>query len=270
VHVLADRVAERGPVQQSGLDLVHGWADTRQMRFTVEPSPAGGYHVRMEGSPVPLSHHDTLEDAEARLAAYRRGAAQPRGELVDLPDGSEVLVRPVRPDDKPLFAAAWERFGDESRYRRFMAAKNHLSPTELAHLTEVDHVDHEAIGALHPRTGAGLGVARYLRNRDRPTTADAAVAVIDDWQGRGLGGVLLRRLSARARANGIETFTASLLTENRSMLRLFERLGRVDVRSVEGPTMEIDVELPVEDARTVLRSTATHHIRPSDRRSAGG
>ena len=232
------------------------------MRFAVDPSPAGGFHVRMVGSQAPLSHHDTLEEAEARIAAYQRGAAQPGGELVDLPDGSEVLVRSVRSEDKPLFAAAWESFGDESRYRRFMATKTHLSARELAHFTEIDHVDHEAIAALDPRTGGGLGVARYLRNPERPETAEAAVAVIDDWQGRGLGGMLLRRLCRRAKENGIEVFTASLLTDNRSMLRLFERLGRVSVRELDGPSMEIDVELPVDDMRTLLRSAATGHVRP--------
>ncbi len=190
------------------------------MRFTVEPSPAGGYHVRMEGSSAPLSRHDTREEAEARLAAYRRGVNQPAsGELVDLPDGSEVRLRPVE------------------------------------FLSDV------AIGAIEPRTGAELGVARYLRHRERPDTAEATVAVIDEWRGRGLGGVLLRRLSNRATADGITTFTASVLTENGSMLRLFERLGRVHVREIGGGTMEIDVELPVADARTLLRSTATGHVR---------
>jgi RimJ/RimL family protein N-acetyltransferase len=232
------------------------------MRFTVDPSPAGGFLVRIAGNPAPLSRHDTLEEAEARVAAYQRGAAEPSGELVDLPDGSEVLVRAVRPEDKPLLAAAWDQFGEESRYRRFMAGKDHLSTDELAHFTEIDHVDHEAIGALDPRTGAGLGVARYLRNPHRPDTAEAAVAVVDEWQGRGLGGVLLRRLCRRAKANGIDTFTASLLTDNRSMLRLFERLGRVSVRELDGPAMEIDVELPVDDMRTLLRSAATGHVRP--------
>ena len=232
------------------------------MRFTVEPSPAGGYHVRMAGSPAPLSHHDTLEEAQARLAAYRRGADRPGGgELVDLPDGSEVRLGPVTPDDEPLFAPAWDAFGETSRYRRFMVPRPHLSACGVEHLTEVDHVDHEAIGAVDPRTGAGLGVARYLRHAERPDAAEAAVAVIDEWQGRGLGGVLLRRLSRHAAANGIGTFTASLLTDNRSMLRLFERLGRVHVRQVGGGTLEIDVELPVAEARTLLRSTATKHVR---------
>jgi GNAT superfamily N-acetyltransferase len=232
------------------------------MSFTVEPSPAGGYHVRMEGSAAPLSHHDTLEEAEARLAAYRRGLAERgHGDLVDLPDGSEVRLRPVNPDDKPLFAAAWEAFGESSRYRRFMMPKQHLGLDDLEYLTEVDHVDHEAIAAVHPRTGAGLGVARYVRDPQRPDTAEAAVAVIDEWQGRGLGGLLLRRLTARATANGIRTYTASLLTDNHNMLHLFSRLGRVVVRDREGGTMEVDVELPVEDAPTLLRSTATGHVR---------
>jgi GNAT superfamily N-acetyltransferase len=181
--------------------------------------------------------------------------------LVRLPDGATVLIRPVTPQDVPLFVAGWEGFGDESRYRRFLVPKHHLSTQDLEYLTDVDHVDHEALGAVEPETGAGLGVARYVRDQDRPDTAEAAVAVIDAWQGRGVGGALLRRLCRRALANGITTFTATLLTENRSMLRLFERLGRVHVREIGGGTMEIDVELPVDQARTLLRSTATKHVR---------
>jgi RimJ/RimL family protein N-acetyltransferase len=231
------------------------------MRFTVEPSPSGGYHVRMAGSDRPLSRHDTEEEAEARRLAYERGAGEPaRGELVDLPDGSEVIVRPVRPEDKPLFAAGWERFGEESRYRRFMGHKAALTPRELEFFTELDHVDHEALGAIEPRTGEGLGVARYMRHADRPDSAEAAVAIIDAWQGRGLGGLLLRRLCRRASANGIHTFTASLLTGNRSMLRLFERLGAVETRALDSGVMEIDVALPVDDAGVLLRSAATGHV----------
>jgi len=186
------------------------------MRFIIEPSPAGGFHVRMQGSAAPLSRHDTEEEAEARVAAYRRGAAMAGGDLVDLPDGSEVMLRRG-----------------------------------------------EAIVATDPRTGAELGVARYIRDPDRPGSAEAVVAVIDEWQGRGLGGLLLRRLSRRARADGIETFTATVVTGNRSILRLLQRLGRVSVREAGGGTMEIDVELPVDDVPTLLRSAATGHVRPT-------
>ena len=181
-------------------------------------------------------------------------------EDVTLRDGSRVLVRPVRPDDKPLFTAAWEGFGPESRYRRFMGPKGRLSSKELAYFTEIDHVDHEAIGARDAETGEGAGVARYVRLREDPGTAEAAVAVVDAWQHRGLGGELLRRLARRARENGIERFHASLFAFNDAMLGLFEELGEVRVRRAGNAQLEIDVELPTAEAsclRDALRAAAT-------------
>ena len=77
-------------------------------------------------------------------------------------------IRPGRAEDKELFVAGWERFGEESRYRRFMGAKGGLSERDLAYFTEVDHADHEALGALDAETGEGVGVARYVRLADSP------------------------------------------------------------------------------------------------------
>jgi len=238
------------------------------MRFSVEPSPAGGYFVRVAGIDAPVSRHDTEEEAEAAAASYGRGVERGRtGDLVRLRDGGEALVRPVRPEDKPLFARGWERFGEESRYRRFMGAKRRLSTRELSFFTDIDHVDHEAVGALDPVSGEGLGVARYVRHPDRPHAAEAAVSVIDPMQGRGLGGILLAQLCHRAAQNGIRTFTAGLLTSNHSMLRLFEKLGEVRVTGRSGPEISIDVELAVSDSPTLelaLRSAATGHISRRD------
>jgi GNAT superfamily N-acetyltransferase len=67
----------------------------------------------------------------------------------------------------------------------------------------VDHHDHEAIIALDPLTGEGVGVARYVRAGADPEVAEVAVTVVDDWQGRGLGRALLERLAARARREGV-------------------------------------------------------------------
>jgi len=234
------------------------------MRFSVEPSPAGGYFVRLAGVDAPVSRHDTEEEAHAAAGSYRRAADEDRvGDVVRLRDGGEVLVRAVQPADKPLFARGWERFGDESRYRRFMGVKSKLTTAELSFFTEIDHIDHEAIGALDPETGEGLGVARYVRDLERPHAADAAVSVVDAWQGRGLGGLLLRRLCHRAAQNGIRVFTAELLTSNHTMLHLFEKLGTVHVTGREGAELYIDVELQVSDSPTLelaLRSAATGHI----------
>jgi GNAT superfamily N-acetyltransferase len=234
------------------------------MRLWVEPSPAGGYVVRAEGSPAPVSRHDTEDDAEHSLTTYARGLSRPSAgtEVVELRDGSEVLVRPVRPEDKPLFVRGFEHFGEQSRYLRFMGMKKRLSTDELSFFTEIDHRDHDAIGAIDPVSGDGLGVARAVVVPGRPEVAEAAVAVIDAWQGRGLGGVLLKRLTDRAIAHGIGCFTATLFTTNTSMLRLFERLGPVRVRRVDAGTMQIDIELPVggDALRVALRSAATGHV----------
>jgi GNAT superfamily N-acetyltransferase len=167
------------------------------MRFRVEPSPAGGWYVKLAGHDAPVSRHDTEEDAQARAQAYERGATV-EGERLTLRDGSRIVVRPVVPEDRPRFVASWERFGEESRTRRFMGVKKRLSSAELTFFTELDHEDHEAIGALDAKTGDGIGVARYIRDPDQRDVAEAAVSVID-WQGRGLGAVLLERLARQAR-----------------------------------------------------------------------
>jgi GNAT superfamily N-acetyltransferase len=234
------------------------------VRCYVEPSPAGGYFVRLRGEAAPLSRHDTEEEAEAAAAAYDRGLArQDTGEYVVLRDGSEVLMRAVRPEDKPLFVAGWSHLSDASVYTRFLAARSPLSVDELAFFTEIDHVDHEAIGALDPVSGEGVGVARYVRDLARPHVAEAAVTVVDAWQGRGLGAKLLRRLCARATENHIKAFSASLLASNDAMLTLFDRLGDVSVTRRDGATLEIDVELPVElpTLEHTLREAAAGHVR---------
>ena len=183
---------------------------------------------------------------------------------VTLRDGSRVDIRPVRPEDKDLFVRGWQRFGEESRYRRFMGAKGGLTRHDLAYFTEVDHVDHEALGALDAETGEGVGVARYIRLGEGARVAEAAVAVVDDWQGRGLGGELLRRLTARAHANGIDRFHASLFAFNKGMLNLFGALGDMTVRRGGGiDEIEIDVELPCESGdclKTALRAAAEGQV----------
>jgi RimJ/RimL family protein N-acetyltransferase len=233
------------------------------VRCYVEPSPAGGYFVRLRGEAAPLSRHDTEEEAEAAAAAYDRGLAREgTGEHVVLRDGSEVLIRPVRPEDKPLFVAGWAHLSEQTVYRRFLQPRDSLKVDELAFFTEIDHVDHEAIGALAGDTREGVGVARYVRDKERPHVAEAAVIVVDAWQGRGLGGKLLRRLTARAKENRIRVFSGVMFAENEAMLNLFQQLGDVEVTRRDGAVIEIGVELPVEldTLEHTLREAAAGHI----------
>ena len=128
-----------------------------------------------------------------------------------------------------------------------------LSEEKVRYLTEIDHHDHEAIIALDERTGEGIGVARYVRDPQRPGVAEVAVTVIDDWQGRGLGTLLLEVLSARAREEGITTFTALMLATNQEMMDLFEALGPVRIVDREVGTVEIEMPNPEVGLSPVLK-----------------
>jgi GNAT superfamily N-acetyltransferase len=175
---------------------------------------------------------------------------------VRLSDGATVIVRPIRPSDRDLLLDGFERLSAKSRYKRFLAPMDDLSEPLLRHLTEVDHHDHEAIGAIDPATGHGIGIARYVRHPDRPDAAEAAVTVADDWQGRGLGTVLLGELADRARIAGIRVFTATVLVANHEMLEVLEPVGRVRVVDRESGALELEVDVPADRAalRELLRA----------------
>jgi len=172
---------------------------------------------------------------------------------VHLRDGSEVLIRQVVPEDRELFVEGFEHFGMESRQSRFLGVKKSLTERELDFLTRVDHERHEAIGAIDVATGEGVGVARMVRPEDGDQTcAEAAVAVVDPWQGRGLGALLLERLVERAGELGVTHFSASLRTDNRAMLALFKQIGAVSLVERQGEVSTIDVQLPVESEDNAL------------------
>jgi GNAT superfamily N-acetyltransferase len=174
------------------------------------------------------------------------------GAPVVLRDGSHVRVRPGHHSDRELLLRGFERLSAESRYRRFLVATPELSRPMVDFLTAVDHHDHEAIVALD-ESGEGVGVARYVRHADRPEAAEAAVTVIDDWQGRGLGTLLLEVLSARAREEGVTTFTALMLGTNQEMMDLVTALVPVRIVDRESGTVEVDMPIPDVGLAPALR-----------------
>jgi RimJ/RimL family protein N-acetyltransferase len=162
---------------------------------------------------------------------------------VRLRDGSSVVVRPIRPDDKAALEAGFAGLSEQSRYQRFMTAINELSASDLRYLTEVDHHDHEALVAFDPGSGDPVGVGRFVR-LEEGITAEAAVTVVDDWQGRGVGTAVCRLLAERAREEGVERFTALLLASNEQMLDVLASLGPATVTSRDSGTIQVEVELP--------------------------
>ena len=162
----------------------------------------------------------------------------------ELLDGSAIELREVMPTDKDAIASGFDKLSPESRYRRFFSARDRLSAADLRYLTEVDHVDHEAVIAFDD-AGETVGVARYVRGDD-PDTAEVAVVVADDWQGKGAGTALLERLTARAAENGVERFVAIVLQDNAEALDLFRSIssdGGSPTRTPEG-YLELVIEVP--------------------------
>ena len=156
---------------------------------------------------------------------------------------SAPLIRPIRPDDKAALARAFEHWSTASRYRRFLAPQPRLSADELQYLTEVDHHDHEALVAIDPASEELIGVARYIRSESDPHVAEVAVSVADERQGQGIGGHLAQALAARAREEGVTTFTALELAENEISLSLLRELGELRILRHEPGTVEVSVAL---------------------------
>ena len=178
---------------------------------------------------------------------------------VPLRDGTVVEVRPIRPSDADLLAAAFDRLSPESRYRRFLAPMAELSPSMLRYLVQVDHHDHEAAVAIDAGSGEMVGVGRFVRSKVRPDTAEAAVTVADHWQGRGVGTLLLDVLAARARQVGIARFSALMLAANDDMRHILDRLGPTHVVDQASGTVEVEASLPEsglsEQLRGLLRAS---------------
>lgn len=184
----------------------------------------------------------------------------PQTTRVELHGGEAVLVAPLHVDDRTRYLSGFQRVSADSLYRRFMTPVERLSGAQLRYLLDVDHRDHEALLAVDEDSGDAVGIARFVRTRDRTEVAEAAVLVVDDWQGRGLGKALCRLLAQRAREVGIERFEATLLVENRAMMSLLETLGPVRTVSQDGGTISVEVSLPEsgigEHMTGVLRAVA--------------
>jgi RimJ/RimL family protein N-acetyltransferase len=174
-------------------------------------------------------------------------------QTVELTDGVRVHLRPIRPDDEPRLHEAFSRMSERSVYFRFFSPLKRL-PEELAHrLAEVDYEDRYAVVAITHKPDRAehiVGVARYDR-APGTTVAEVAVAVVDEYQRRGLGAVLLSHIAGVARKHGIRTFSLIVLPENQSMLALLRRLGWVHQARFVGGVYEITFDVAGEEEPAV-------------------
>jgi len=141
---------------------------------------------------------------------------------IPLKDGTRLPVRPMRPEDVELELAFFRGLSERSRYQRFMQQLSELPPRLLARFTQLDYDRELALVVMHE--GRFVSVGRYAPNPDG-TTAEFALTVADEWQGKGIGRALLERLCTSAREAGYAALYGNILADNHDMLHLAARLG---------------------------------------------
>ncbi len=156
------------------------------------------------------------------MAQYPQELVQVRRLL----DGTEVTIRPIRPEDSGMEQAFVRHLSEDSRYFRFMGHVAELPEKKLKYFTDVDYERHMALVATVARDGKDLeiGVARYVAT-ERPGSCEFAVTVDDAWQGTGVAGLLMLALIDAARVRGYKTMEGQVLRSNHRMLKFARQLG---------------------------------------------
>jgi acetyltransferase len=175
---------------------------------------------------------------------------------VRLRDGSDLLLRPIRPEDGEGERQFVARLSPQAMYLRFHAPLRDLSLERLVRFTQIDYDREMAFVAVErpdgpaPEPPAIRGIARYTRNPDG-RTAEFGIVVEDAWQGRGVGQALMDALEACARSRGIAALVGYVLHENGGMHRLMRARGYRGERDAgDAEVVRYVLLLPAADAAT--------------------
>ena len=181
-------------------------------------------------------------------------------ESVELRNGMQVIIRPIRVDDAPRLQSLFGRLSQESIYYRFLGLRKELSSEQARRLADLDYQTQMALVATwgDGRQNEVIGVARYsVIPGSRPVEAEAAIVVEDRHQSKGLGTILLERLVHYATAHGIRTFLAEIRHENGRILRLIRRSGLPAQSRLEAGVFVLRVNLDREPPADSTSGSAT-------------
>ena len=154
-----------------------------------------------------------------------------------LSDGTDVSVRPIRPEDAGIEQEFVDNLSPESKYMRFMNRMDKLTPLMLARFTQIDYDREMALVAVvdeHTPEARILGVARYIINPDGQS-CEFALTIADSWQKKGIGRQLMERLMMVAHDRGLEVMEGDVLAQNPKMLRLCKKLGFRAIYDADDP-----------------------------------
>lgn len=167
--------------------------------------------------------------------------------VIELLDGSRITYRPIRPEDAVALQRFHRRLSDHSVRLRFFGAKPELSDRKAGYFTHLDGVNRFALVALDPASpGEIIAVASFDREEETDR-AEYAAAVVDSWQGRGLGLALTRALISAALRRSVRTFTGLVLPENARMLNLLRDLNLPERLRLADGVEYVEIELRPRD-----------------------
>ncbi len=177
-----------------------------------------------------------------------------------LRDGTPAMIWPLLPTDAGTLREGFRRLSPDSRQRRFLAALSELDDPMIRLLVDsVDGVHHIALLliALPPEGEEGpVGVAHLVQGPADPSSADIAVTILDDWQGRGAGTALVSALMQR-RPAAVTRLRTLVAVGNRASLALLAGAGRVSSGLPEQGVLDVTVELPAAiRARSAMEKAA--------------
>jgi acetyltransferase len=171
-----------------------------------------------------------------------------------LRNGTEVFVRPVRPEDEELFLRFLDRVGAEDLRLRFFAPIREFSHAFLARLIQIDYARAIAFVAIEPASGAMMGVVRLHADAGHES-GEYAILLRSDLKGLGLGWELMRLMIEWAKADGLSVVEGQVLRENTVMLAMCEALGFEVRNDPEDGELKL-VTLPIAAMRQEERASA--------------
>jgi GNAT superfamily N-acetyltransferase len=142
-----------------------------------------------------------------------------------LADGTPVVVRPLHAGDEASIQDGFAHLSAGSRRLRFFRTIRELPAGHADSLVHADGENHLAWGMTDSR-GAGIGIARVIRDALDPRKGELAITIADEWQRRGAGTILAKALAEQSKRVGIDRWLAVVLLENRGILRLLQHVGR--------------------------------------------
>lgn len=172
-----------------------------------------------------------------------------------LRDGTPVLIRAIRRDDRERITAAFRKLEPQTVYTRFFSAKGELSEADLARIDASDFVHSLVLVATRVEGGEeiviGGGAYTVLERPGEPLTAELSFTVEEDYHGQGLSGLFMRLLTQAGRERGIRRFEAQVLAGNTPMLRVFQRSGLPMSKQLEHGVVRVvmDLGLPAQAPR---------------------